>query len=191
MKAKVKPAKITILNGDPLAPDSEFTAKLFEYCKHLAIRKCEYDIFHLQLMNIHYCTGCWSCWWKTPGLCSSQDDAGQIFSSVIQSELLIFASPLKAGFTSALLKKINDRLIVLGHPYTQIVNGEMHHKKRYSCYPEIGILVAGEKDTDEEDMKITERIYDRFALNFHSHKSFFYSLDTKNTEDIADETCCF
>ncbi len=191
MKAKPKITRITILNGDPSAPDSEFTARLFEYCKHLAIRKCEFDIYHLSNMNIQHCSGCWNCWLKTPGKCSIQDDTPEIFKSITQSDLLIFASPMRAGFTSSVLKKFHDRLVSLIHPYMKIMNGELHHRKRYDTYPEIGVLVSAEHDTDNEDLIITEKIYDRFAINFHSHKSFFYNLDIKNTEEIADETCCF
>jgi multimeric flavodoxin WrbA len=128
-------------------------------------------------MNLHYCTGCWSCWWKTPGECAIKDDAEQIFRAVINSELIVFASPLIAGFTSAMLKKIQDRLIVLLHPYLQINNGESHHRRRYDKYPEFGVIIDKEGDTDEEDLKIVKDIYDRLAINFHSKQRFIKFVD--------------
>jgi multimeric flavodoxin WrbA len=122
---------IVILNGDARQEESEFQAFLEKLAEGFRINH-SVRVFALGEMNLHYCTGCWSCWWKTPGICSIHDDAEEIFRSVIHSDFLIFASPLIAGFTSAVLKKITDRLIVLLHPYIELRNGENHHRKRYS-----------------------------------------------------------
>jgi multimeric flavodoxin WrbA len=135
-------------------------------------------------MNLHYCTGCWSCWWKTPGECAIKDDGEQIFRAVINSDFIIFASPLVTGFTSAILKKIQDRLIVLLHPYLEIINGESHHMKRYDKYPEFGVIIDKEEDTDDEDIKIIKDIYDRLAINFHSRQRFIKYVDNISTYDI-------
>ncbi len=147
------------------------------------------ELFHLQKMNLHYCTGCWSCWWKTPGRCSLKDDGEQIFRSVIHSDFLIFASPLIAGFISSSLKKITDRLIVLLHPYIQLVNGESHHRKRYASYPQFGLVIEKEPDTDQEDLTILNDIYDRFALNFHTRRKYLKIMGQDQIEEIIHETC--
>jgi len=33
------------------------------------------NVFTLDLTQIEVknCTGCWSCWWKTPGICINKD----------------------------------------------------------------------------------------------------------------------
>lgn len=140
-------------------------------------------------MNIRFCTGCWNCWWKTPGRCATTDDAEMIFKSVINSDFVIFASPLMAGFTSSSLKKITDRLIVLLHPYSKILNGEIHHEKRYDVYPDIGLILEKEKDTDSVDIDIVNSIYDRFAINFHTERRFTKFIHDSKIEDIVNETC--
>ena len=140
-------------------------------------------------MNLHYCTGCWSCWWKTPGRCAINDDAEKIIRSVINSDFVIFASPLIAGFTSSALKKITDRLIVLLHPYIELINGESHHRKRYNKYPDFGLILEKETDTDNEDLDIVNDIYERFALNFHCEKKYTRYIDHDKVEDIIYETC--
>ena len=178
---------ITILNGDmeEAGDFSVYTEKLSEcFSEEHMIR-----LFHLRKMNLHYCTGCWSCWWKTPGKCSIKDDAELIFDAVINSDLVLMASPLKAGFTTSELKKITDRLIVLLHPYIEIKQKECHHRKRYEKYPEFGLLLARENDTDDEDIKIVKDIYDRFALNFHSRIKYLMFVESNSPEEIMHETC--
>jgi multimeric flavodoxin WrbA len=175
--------EITILNGDCGQNDGLFTEKIEKIARDLK-KNQSVTLFNLRDMNLNYCTGCWSCWWKTPGECAIKDDAEQILRAVINSDLIIFASPLVAGFTSALLKKIQDRLIVLLHPYLEIINDESHHKKRYEKYPEFGVIIDKEDDTDDEEVKIVKDIYDRLAINFHSRQRFIKFVDEVSAFEI-------
>ena len=179
--------KITILNGNPDSGMSPFRTHLESLC-NLLEEKHQVEHFKLIDMNIKSCTGCWTCWVKTPGQCIHDDEGEQIFRSVLNSDFYILDSPLRMGFTSALLKTITDRLIVLLHPYIEIQQGECHHKKRYTKYPDFGILYAKEKDTDDEDLKIISDIYDRFAINFHATKRYMKEL-TRDIKEVRDETC--
>jgi len=180
--------KITLLNGNMKEESSDFSA----YIEKLSEKLCEnhsVNSYTLNKMNLYYCIGCWSCWCKTPGRCAINDDAEKIFKSVINSDFVIFASPLIAGFTSSSLKKITDRLIVLLHPYFKLKNGECHHLKRYEKYPDFGLILEKETDTDNEDLAIVKDIYDRFAINFHCHKKYMKIIDQDEIEDIVYETC--
>ena len=182
-----KKMKITILNGENRPDKTELGDYLSEFASELSKLKNSTQIFTLSDMNLKFCTGCWSCWVKTPGVCSQKDDGEIIFKEVINSDWLIFASPIIAGFTSAELKKITDRLIVLIHPYIQIRNNECHHKKRYEKYPKIGLILELGKDTDEEDIQIITDIYKRLALNFHSELKFVIKTYTTNSKQAAHE----
>jgi multimeric flavodoxin WrbA len=179
--------KITILNGENRPDKIEFGDYLSEFASELSKLENITQIFTISDMDLKFCTGCWSCWVKTPGVCSQKDEGEIIFKEVINSDLLIFASPVIAGFTSAELKKITDRLIVLIHPYIQIRNNECHHQKRYEKYPNIGLILELGEDTDEEDIQITTDIYKRLALNFHSELKFVIKTDTTNSKQAAHE----
>jgi multimeric flavodoxin WrbA len=178
---------ITILNGDIAEHNTGFSGYLEKLVHHLP-NDYIVELFNLDQMNLYYCTGCWDCWWKTPGRCKLKDEGEKVFRSVINSDLFIFASPLIAGFTSSTLKKITDRLIVLIHPYLDIRNGESHHKKRYDYYPDFGVIVQKEQDTDEEDLKIVKDMYDRLALNFHAKQLFFKTTDQLKPEEMVHDT---
>ena len=78
------------------------------------------NVIRLRDLDIHYCTGCWDCWVKTPGVCAYHDDMPMILKEVMQSDLLVFLSPISLGFVSALTKKACDRLIPLVHPYIEM-----------------------------------------------------------------------
>jgi hypothetical protein len=53
----------------------------------------------------------------------------------------------------------------------------MHHQKRYKKYPDFGLLLKKEEDTDDLDIKIIKDIYDRIAINFHSKVQFLEFVD--------------
>jgi multimeric flavodoxin WrbA len=181
--------QITILNGDMGPEDSRFSRSIDELGKILG-KNHRVEIYPLNRMDLRYCIGCWNCWWKTPGRCIHQDEGEKIFRSVIHSDFIVLASPLIAGFPSSAVKKIMDRLIVLMHPYLKMIHGECHHIKRYEKYPDFGLVLEKEPDTDEEDLDIINTIFDRFSINSHNHRKYTKTLDGDSMEDIARETCC-
>lgn len=179
---------ITIISSNPFSEEIFFESYLHRYQSELKAKGVKITNFNLRDLDIKFCIGCWTCWWKTPGECVFNDNMNDILSKIIQSDLVIFASPIILGFTNSLLKKINDRMIPLLHPYIEIVKGECHHKKRYKTYPKLGLLLIKEADTDEEDLRIIKDIYKRFALNFRSELSFFHTMDDNDQEELINDT---
>ena len=180
--------RITILDGNMNREKSDFSIYM-DHLVHVLGRNNSVDYYPIDKMELQYCTGCWSCWWKTPGECSQKDNADQIFRSYINSDFIIYASPLMIGFTSSALKKIVDRLIVMLHPYIQMNLGESHHNKRYTHYPKFGLILQKEESTDAEDIEIINELYDRLALNFHSKRKYTLFIENTNPEEIVNGTC--
>lgn len=180
--------KITILNGNTNQSDAEYNGYLenltFELQKTHAV-----ETFHLQNLKIRSCLGCWSCWWKTPGNCVLSDDGAKILRAVIQSDFVLFASPLMAGFVSSTLKKVMERFVIYLHPYFQLRNRECHHVIRYEKNPIFAALVKKEADTDEEDIVIIRDLYERMALNFNTSFKYLKLTDEHSIEQIIHETC--
>ncbi|MCF8358135.1 MAG: flavodoxin family protein [Prolixibacteraceae bacterium] len=173
---------ITIVDGSPNGNNNTYPVELAELLK-----KTGHDVtlFEARNMNINYCTGCWSCWWKTPGICTHQDDMPQLYKSYLKSDLVIHYSPMLAGFISSKLKTINDRSIPLVHPYMAMVNNESHHQKRYSKYPKLG-LILNRNGADNEDLDITRDLYSRLSINLKTNLSLFATTE-KTQEEIIDE----
>jgi multimeric flavodoxin WrbA len=177
--------RIVILNGS-MEKAEGFNEKLALFTNKLTDNKeiKEVMTYSIKDMTINQCIGCFGCWVKKPGKCVLKDDMDQILKSVINSDLVIFASPLLMGMTTSVLKKATDRLIPLIHPYITLVDGECHHRKRYEQYPYIGVIYQADAEDEAEDIEGCHEIYKRLAINFHSHVKFFSPLDEIKVGDI-------
>ena len=120
--------RITILNGSPNADNITFDDYLKSLCNLLESNNHTVNVLTLRDMDIRYCIGCFGCWVKTPGDCSNAaDDTRDVRREYINSDFVLFASPIIMGFTSALLKRAHERLIPLLLPYSRFFDGESHH----------------------------------------------------------------
>ena len=177
---------ITILNGNPAPENATFDGYLDGLVKTLQSGGHAVTLHQLRDMDIHYCTGCWGCWVKTPGECVAKDDSADVCRAAIQSDLVLHASPVLMGFYSALLKKATDKMIPLVHPYVTADQGEAHHWARYKRYPHFGLLLQRGEDTDDEDIEIIQEVHSRTALNFKSRLAITCTTDDP-IEEVARE----
>ena len=178
--------RITILNGNPSAKPVAFDGYLSALSQLLQERNHTAILHPLRQMDIRYCVGCLDCWVRTPGKCVVSDGSAVLCRDFINSDIVLFASPIIMGFTSALLKRAHDKLLPLVHPYFEWVGAEMHHMARYPTYPRIALLLQREEDSTGEDIEIITDIYRRTAINLKT--SFVYSWETnRSAQEVADE----
>ena len=178
--------KITVLNGNPRTNGGEFDSYVGALAARLRSSQHGVEVLTLRGMDIRSCTGCLDCWTKTPGLCKVDDDSHDVCRAYINSDLVLFASPIIMGFTSALLKNANDKLVPLLPYHIEFVDGEMHHAARYDRYPRTALLLEKEADTDDEDIEIISGIYARDAINLKSSLAFV-RLTSDPVEEVARE----
>jgi len=179
--------KITLINGIPDKDHTEFEEKLEQLCgRHKESTK--FECFKLRDMKINYCCGCWDCWVKTPGECVFKDDMPEVLRSIIHSDITIFISPVQMGFVSSLLKKVNDRMVPLVHPYIEICKDECHHKERYVRYPDLGLILLDDNAQSIKEHEIITDIYSRLALNIKT-KLAFTGLNDGSLEVMENEIC--
>lgn len=176
--------KILILDGNPDPNNASFEDYLADLTEEMHALDNEVRQIKLRDLNIRYCTGCWGCWVKTPGECVFPDDSQEVCREYIHSDFVLMASPVKMGFTTALLKKTQDRIIGLLHPYLEFVENECHHHKRYDEYPKNGLLLEKSQNTDDEDIQIMKDMYSRFSLNFKTELVFF-GLTAQDVKEVA------
>jgi multimeric flavodoxin WrbA len=174
--------RIAYLNGNPDILNSKFEDKTREIIRELETTN-NVDHYILRDIKIKPCTGCFSCWVKNPGECIFDDDSAKIRKTIMDSDLILFSSPIIMGFTSALLKHAQDKMIPNLMPYIEFVNKECHHQARYEKYPNIGLLYQNMDDTESEDIDIIKQIYERFSLNFRGEFVLFENIE-KNPEEI-------
>lgn len=123
-------------------------------------------LLDLREQKIKGCSGCWTCWWKTPGRCVHHD-LDLFYHHYITAEKVIFYLTVSQGFVSGNLKTLFDRMIPLFLPYTNYTSGESMHDQRYERYPDIEIHYL---DTflETAEKKIFEDYLQRTFYQFHS-----------------------
>jgi multimeric flavodoxin WrbA len=177
---------IVVLNGNPKADNAVFEDYLEQLSAGLEAEGHEVAVLRLREMEIKHCAGCWGCWVKTPGECVFADDTREMRRQVMQSDLVLWASPVIMGFYSSLLKTATDKFLPLIHPYGVIDQGEVHHRPRYDRYPLTGLLLAKGEDTDDEDIAIITDIHRRTTLNFKSSMALARLTDDP-VEEVVNE----
>jgi len=175
--------KILLLDGSVGKSCDEVLGKVMEYYSAGNHEICH---FKLEDKKILFCVGCWTCWFRTPGICIHNDDTQLMLKEVINSDLVVHFTENSMGFVTSFTKKALDKFVPLVHPYIELVNGECHHEKRYEKYPEMGLIYV---NGDREDFNITRRIFERTALNFKSQLKFAVSTDKKG-EALNYENIC-
>ncbi len=104
----------------------------------------------LDRKSLAHCIGCFGCWVKSPGRCAIPDRIDEINREYIQSDLVVYLSPIIYGQISANVKNAIDRWIpnVLPTFYTR-KDGSTMHPPRYPYEPQrlmLGYGAASEED---------------------------------------------
>ncbi len=91
------------------------------------------DIVHLSTKKIHGCLGCGKCKEEPEKIgCIRNDDAPEIFEKMIQSDGILFASPLYFWGFSAQIKALIDRSYSLVNQYHQPDHNSLIEGRRIS-----------------------------------------------------------
>ncbi len=128
--------------------------------------ECESLILYRQ--EVGTCIGCFKCWTTTPGICFQKDQGNEIARKAINSDLLVFFSPLTWGGYSSELKKAIERMLGLLHPSFIKIADSYRHKKRYEKYPSVLGIAIAEGDSHGESEKIFKSLIERHSLNWHT-----------------------
>ncbi|MEI7771058.1 MAG: NAD(P)H-dependent oxidoreductase, partial [Chloroflexales bacterium] len=158
--------KALILNGSQVA-DATAPAVSAALCEQLQARGWEIEHILLREQQIGTCAGDFFCWIRSPGVCNTNDDNREIAAKIVQSDLLIFLTPVTFGGYSALLKRMVDHLIQNLSPFFTHIDGEVHHQRRYPRYP--NLLSIGWMDAPDAASEVIFRtLARRNALNMYA-----------------------
>lgn len=139
-----------------LISDKEYPTKTYQDLKNLIDMFLEKKEFETEMMevgaeNLTFCMGCFGCWIKTPGECVINDMMAQINRSVMNSDVVIYLSPIIFGQFSANIKNTMDRSIPNALPFFETrPDGSTMHPPRYDTYPRRIIIGYGDMVSDED-----------------------------------------
>lgn len=106
--------KITILNG---SPRKENTAAMVEaFAEGAKEAGHEVDVLHVGKMKIAGCLGCEYCHTQGEGKCIQDDDMKQVIPAYMESDMIVFASPVYYFDMTAQLSAAIQRVYCIGKP---------------------------------------------------------------------------
>ena len=140
--------KVVAVMGSPRgngASKSELLAQSFlEGCREAGAQT---EVITLRDKRIEHCTGCYSCWTRTPGRCVFSDDAAELHAMAGKADLVVWAFPLYHFGINSLMKKFIERSLPMCQPYLAAKsNGDTGHPLRAGyerAVPVVAIAAAG------------------------------------------------
>jgi multimeric flavodoxin WrbA len=82
-------------------------------------------------LMINGCTGCFSCWWKTPGQCIHRDDMDWVLPKMVDADIIYLGTPIYHYNIVHYLQRMRERTLTLNLPDMNVEGGETHHPGRY------------------------------------------------------------
>ena len=129
--------KILVLNGSPRKNGN--TSYLVEALRSLVIDNGhEVEVLHLNDYDIKPCQGCFWCYKGFPLKCVQDDIMNTLYPTVLDSDVLVFASPIYWFNYSAQLKLFIDRLVAL-----HVKGGHALNGRKFAS-----IFVYGDSDSE-------------------------------------------
>jgi multimeric flavodoxin WrbA len=124
----------------------------------------------LREKKIGNCAGDFFCWIRNPGICNVDDDNRTIAQSMMNSDLMIYLTPITFGGYSSVLKKMVDHQLPNVSPFFAQVYGETHHQRRYGQYPDF-LAIGWMEGHDLQTEQIFQHLTHRNAINFYAKRS--------------------
>jgi len=124
----------------------------------------------LREQKIGNCAGDFFCWVRSPGMCNTDDDNRVIAEKIMHSDLVVYLTPVTFGGYSSALKRMVDHQIQNISPFFANINGEVHHQKRYKCYPDF-LAIGWMDEPDAQAENIFRHLVHRNAINMYAKTS--------------------
>ena len=106
--------KITILNGSPKKGNTAAMADAF--CEGATAAGHEVEILHVGRMKIGGCLGCEYCHGKGEGKCVQKDDMEKVMPAYLESDMIVFASPIYYFSMTTQMEAAIQRVYCIGKP---------------------------------------------------------------------------
>ncbi len=158
---------------------SKTTFMVNHFCEGAKQAGANVEYFKLKDLEIKECTGCYTCWTKTPGECIYKDDMAMLRKKYREADLVIFASPLFIFNVTGIMKTFMDRLLPNLEPYMLMnEHGGISHPDRYPEKGQQGFVVfsaAGfpEVEGNFDGLVGMYRCWDSHNENLHLMGEFF------------------
>ncbi|MCX8131451.1 MAG: flavodoxin family protein, partial [Clostridia bacterium] len=139
--------RITAFNGSPRGRASNTDVMVSAFLDGAASAGAQVENIYLAHHDIKHCQGCGHCI-NSGGECVVQDDMQDLLPKYVESDIVVFATPLMIDNISGMLKVFMDRTFCIGNPQLEKdENGESRRvrSKRFEngVPPKIVVIANG------------------------------------------------
>ena len=107
---------VLALNSSPRMEKGNTALLLGPFLDGVREAGAEADLVCVRRLDIKPCTGCFSCWNKTPGHCPQKDGMEQLYPRLMSADVWVLATPLYECGMTGTLKVLLDRTVACHHP---------------------------------------------------------------------------
>ncbi len=126
-----RPSTVLALNSSPRRERGATDKVLQAFLEGARLEGTSTETIYLQGRDIRPCSGCFSCWVKTPSKCVQDDETEDLLSKIQGADLLVYATPLYDFTMTATIKALIERMLPLLEPYlAEGPDGNTIHKPR-------------------------------------------------------------
>jgi multimeric flavodoxin WrbA len=130
--------RITVFNSSPRKENGVTHLMAEQFLEGARAAGAETDHILLADKKIRHCIGCFSCWFKTPGVCVFKDDEAELLRLYMASDIVVLAGPVYVGSVCGIMKDFIDRMLPLYDPHFGCdEQGRFYHLSRYDHCPDI------------------------------------------------------
>lgn len=137
--------RVFAVNSSPRPKGQSRTLLMLEgLLKGMREEGADVEAVNLREKEVRFCTGCYTCWTRTPGKCVQRDDmTEELLPKFLDADMVILASPLYQYTVTASMKAFIERTLPAFLPYLEQSQGAVYHPLREK-YPAVVMLsVAG------------------------------------------------
>ena len=136
---------VLALNSSPRSSGQSKTELLLSHLvEGMRTAGAEVEVISLRQKRINHCTGCFTCWTKTPGVCIHKDEmALELFPKWLNSDMIVYASPLYHFMVNARMKTFIERTLPALMPFLEPTGDHTTHPVRHQLPKVVVLSVAG------------------------------------------------
>lgn len=132
--------KILVINGSPKGERSDTMKITRAFVEGMGET---FEVIDSMRVHVKPCLGCYACWFQTPGSCIQQDDMRGILNQILESDLVIWSTPLYCYSVPSNCKALYDRLLPLGTHLQKVDDaGGSYHPGRQEIHTKV-MLISG------------------------------------------------
>lgn len=161
--------KVTAFNGSPKGAAGNTNVMVTAFLAGAANAGAEVENIFLNDKAINHCKACGGC--MVSNQCVIKDDMGDLIPKYVESDIVVFATPLYIDNISGMLKVFLDRTLCIGNPlYEKDENGEYRGAKsklfKNGIPPKI-VVISNGGYPQRSNFQVISLLMKRVARNFH------------------------